>query len=81
MEHKRIPPEEFTIVIKNPDRKTSDARKRANVKWDKANMTVLSAHVTKEYAAAVKEKAALEGVSVHSIIKAALDEYLSKTVG
>ena len=58
-----------------------ESRKRANEKWDKANMTVLGVKVTKEYAAAVKEKAAAEGLSVHSIIKQALDDFLSRASG
>ena len=54
----------------------SDAKKAANKKWDAANMEKIGVQVRKTYAAAVKEKAAREGISVSSILKAALDDFL-----
>ena len=46
----------------------TEARRRANNKWSKENMTILACKVRKTYAEQVKSKAALDGTSVNAII-------------
>lgn len=55
----------------------SEARKRANEKWNKENMTTLSCKVRKEYAENVRKSALEHGLTVNSIFKAALDDFLN----
>ena len=55
----------------------SEARKRANEKWNKENMTTLSCKVRKEYAENVRKSALEQGLTVNSIFKAALDDFLN----
>lgn len=43
------------------ERKTSEARRRANDKWDKENMTTMSCRVRKDTAKAFKELCASRG--------------------
>lgn len=63
--------------MKGPDiMPVSDAKKASNRKWDIENMTNLCVRVRKTYADAIKAKAAREGISVSSILKAALDDFL-----
>ena len=54
----------------------SEARKRANEKWNKENMTTLSCKVRKEYAENVRKSALEQGLTVNSIFKAALDDFM-----
>jgi len=54
----------------------SDAKKRANKKYDAAHMTNIACKVTREYAEALKAKAAQSGVSVHAILKSAADDFM-----
>ena len=54
----------------------SEAKKRANVKWNAANMTKLSCGVTKEKAAAFKAACAAAGTNVNAVILRAVDDYL-----
>lgn len=55
----------------------SDARKRANEKWNKENMTTLSCKVRKEYAENVRKTALEMGITVNSVFKAALDDFMN----
>ena len=54
----------------------SDKKKASNAKWDRENMVKLGVNVRRSYADEVRAKAAGEGVTVHSILKAALDDFL-----
>ena len=54
----------------------TEARRRANNKWSKENMTILACKVRKTYAEQVKSKAALDGTSVNAIISAAIDDFM-----
>lgn len=54
----------------------SEAKRRANNKYIKENMTTLACKVRKEYADQVKAKAAENGETVNAIIKRALDNYM-----
>lgn len=56
----------------------SEARRRANNKYDAAHMTILACKVRKEYAEKVRIKAKDEGTTVNAILKKALDEFLEK---
>lgn len=56
----------------------SEARKRANLKWDKENMTILACRVRKDYAEQVKAKALKNGDTVNGIIRKALDDYMAR---
>ncbi len=47
----------------------SDARKRANAKWDKANMTVLGCKVKKTEAEAFKAYCAAQGKTANTELK------------
>lgn len=55
----------------------TDAKRRANNKYIKENMTILACKVRKDYAERVKALAAEDGTTVNAIIKAALDEYIN----
>lgn len=55
----------------------TDAKRRANNKYIKENMTILACKVRKDYAERVKALAAANGTTVNAIIKAALDEYIN----
>ncbi len=57
----------------------SEARRRANDKWDKANMSILSCKVKNEYAERVKEIASAKGLSVNAYIKALIDKDMQIT--
>lgn len=54
------------------------AKREANRKWDRNNMVNLSCRVRREYADRVRAACADNGESVNAVIKAALDDYLSK---
>lgn len=54
----------------------SEAKRKANNKWDAENMEKLGVKVRKTYGAAVRAKAAREGTTVNAILKSALDEFL-----
>lgn len=55
----------------------SEARKAANARWDKENMTTLGCKVKKEEAAAFKEYAAQRGKTSNTILK----EYVFECIG
>lgn len=54
----------------------SEARKRANQKYDREHMTVLGCKVRKEYAQQVKDKAKAEGTTVNAILLKALKQFM-----
>ena len=54
----------------------SEARKRANKKWDAANMTNLSVKVRREYADAIRTAAAEAGTTPAAIMRKALDVFM-----
>ena len=56
----------------------SEARKRANAKWDKANMASLSCRVKLDTANAFKELCARRGSTVSKEISAFIKQELSK---
>ena len=54
----------------------TEAKKRSNQKWDKANLTVLGCKVRKDYADRVRQACADNGEAVNAVIRRALDDYL-----
>jgi hypothetical protein len=54
----------------------TESQRRANNKYISEHMTVLGCKVRKDYAEKVRNKAKEEGISVNSILKKALDEFL-----
>ena len=54
----------------------SEARKRANKKWDAANMTNLSVKVRRDYADAIRAAALEAGTTPAAIMRRALDEFM-----
>lgn len=56
----------------------TEARRRANNKWSKENMTILACKVRKTYAEQVKSKAALDGTTVNAIISSAIDDFMGE---
>ena len=57
----------------------SEAQKRATKKWNNANMQTLSVKVRRDYADAIRAKAAAAGTSVSVIIRKALDEFMGES--
>lgn len=54
----------------------SEAKKRANAKWNAANMTKLSCGVTKEKAEAFKAACAAAGTNANAVILNAVNDFL-----
>lgn len=54
----------------------SAARKKANVKWDKENMTILGCRVKKEYAAKFRAACAAQGTTPNAVLKQAADDFM-----
>lgn len=54
----------------------SEAKRRANNKYIKENMTILACKVRKDYAEKIKAVAEANGETVNAIIKRSLDEYM-----
>ena len=54
----------------------SEARKTANAKWDKENMSTLACKVKKEEAAAFKEHCAKQGKTSNTVLK----EFVLETI-
>ena len=54
----------------------SEARKRANKKWDAANMQNLSVKVRRDYADRIRAAAAEAGTTPAAIMRAALDAFM-----
>lgn len=55
----------------------SEKKKISNARWDAENMTNLAVRVRRTYADRVRAKAASEGKTVGSILRAALDDFLA----
>ena len=53
----------------------TEARKRANAKWDKENMVVLACKVKRETAEQFKAACAAQGTTSNAAVKAYLDEH------
>lgn len=56
----------------------SEAKRKANNKYDAKHMTVLGCKVRKEYAEKVKQKAQDTGTTVNAILKKALDDFMEE---
>lgn len=54
----------------------SEARKRANKKWDAANMQNLSIKIRRDYADRIRAAAAAAGTTPAAIMRRALDEFM-----
>ena len=54
----------------------TEARKRANAKWDKENMTILGCKVKKEYAAKFRAACAAQGTTPNAVLKQAADDFM-----
>ena len=54
----------------------TEARKRANAKWDKENMTILGCKVKKEYAAKFRAVCAAQGTTPNAVLKQAADDFM-----
>jgi len=54
----------------------SESRKKANAKWDAANMVKVGAKINKKTAAEFAELCKANGESMHSVIKRCIDEYI-----
>ncbi|MER2150823.1 MAG: hypothetical protein ABS900_04330 [Candidatus Limivicinus sp.] len=57
----------------------SEAKKKANNKWDAANMQNLSVKVRREYADQIRAKAAEKGTTVGAILRKALDDFMKSS--
>ena len=54
----------------------SEAKKKANNKWDAANMQNLSVKVRRDYADQIRAKAAEKGTTIGAILRKALDDFM-----
>ena len=54
----------------------TEARKRANAKLDKENMTILGCKVKKEYAAKFRAACAAQGTTPNAVLKQAADDFM-----
>ena len=54
----------------------TEARKRANAKWDKENMTSLACRVKKDYAEKFKAACIEAGTTPNAVLKQAVEEFL-----
>ena len=52
----------------------TEARKRANAKWDKENMTILGCRVKKDYAARFRAACVAAGTTPNAVLKQAADD-------
>ena len=53
----------------------TEARKRANAKWDKENMTILGCRVKKDYAARFRAACVAAGTTPNAVLKQAADDF------
>lgn len=56
----------------------TEARKRANSKWDKENMVVLACKVKRETAEQFKAACAAQGTTSNAVLQQAVKAYLSE---
>ena len=54
----------------------SEAKKKANNKWDAANMQNLSVKVRRDYADQIRARAAEKGTTIGAILRKALDDFM-----
>ena len=54
----------------------TESKRRANNKWDAANMTVLGCKVRKDKAARFKAACAESGTTVNAVFTAAMDHFM-----
>lgn len=54
----------------------TEARKRANVKWDKENMTILGCRVRKDFAEQFKAACTEAGTTSNAVLKQAAEDFL-----
>lgn len=59
----------------------SEARKKANRKWDQANLTNISIKVKKSYYEEVKRVTAAEGTTPAAIMRKAIDDFMQNHQG
>ena len=59
---------------------TTEARKRANKKWDAANMQNLSIKVRRSYADQIREKTARAGTTPAAIMRKAIDDFMQTDI-
>lgn len=57
----------------------TEARKRANAKWDKENMVVLACKVKRETAEQFKAACAAQGTTSNAVLQQAVKAYLEQT--
>ena len=56
----------------------SDAKKRANAKWDKAHMMILGCKVRKDFAAQFREACTAAGTTPNAVLKQAAEQFLKE---
>ena len=56
----------------------SDAKKKANAKWDKANMMILGCKVRKDFAAQFREACRAVGTTPNAVLKQATEQFLKE---
>ena len=56
----------------------SDAKKRANKKWDAANMQNLSVKVRRDYADAIRAACSEQGTTPGAVMRAALESFMQQ---
>lgn len=56
----------------------TEAKKRANQKWDKYNMTVLGCKVKKEEADAFRAACAARGTTVNAVFRRAMEDFMGQ---
>ena len=56
----------------------SDAKKKANAKWDKAHMMILGCKVRKDFAAQFREACTAAGTTPNAVLKQAAEHFLKE---
>lgn len=56
----------------------SDAKKKANAKWDKANMMILGCKVRKDFAVQFREACTAVGTTPNAVLKQAAEQFLKE---
>ena len=54
----------------------SDAKKKANAKWDKANMMILGCRVRRSFAADFRAACAAAGTTPNAVLKQAAEDFM-----
>lgn len=57
---------------------TSEARKRANAKWDKQNMTIIAAKVRNEVKEAFRAACEQNGTTMNAVLLEAMRSYIEQ---